>query len=92
MTRDNDKQPRTGSRTIPRRTILKAPLAGAAALAAPGLLIGEAHAAGKHMDLESFKGASIDWRMAAGEKITVGVIPPPATSRTSRPCSRTSRR
>ena len=75
MTKDNDRQPQEGSRTISRRTILKAPLAGAAVLAAPGLLIGEAHAAGKHMDFESFKGASIDWRMAAGEKITVGVIP-----------------
>ena len=27
------------------------------------------------MNLEAFKAAKIDWRMAAGEKITVGVIP-----------------
>ena len=75
MKKDKDNTPKPGSRTISRRTILKAPIVGAAALAAPGLLISEAHAAGKYMNLDSFKGANIDWRMAAGEKITVGVIP-----------------
>lgn len=72
---DHKTNARNGSHRISRRTFLKTPVAGAVALAAPGLLIGEAHAAGKHMDLESFKGANIDWRMAEGEKITVGVIP-----------------
>ena len=75
MKNDKDNTPKPGSRTISRRTILKAPIVGAAALAAPGLLISEAHAAGKYMNLDSLKGANIDWRMAAGEKITVGVIP-----------------
>jgi len=75
MAIDRENKPRSPSRTVSRRTVLKLPLAGAAALAAPGLLIGEAHAAGKYMDLESFGGANIDWRMAEGEKITVGVIP-----------------
>ena len=75
MKKDNDNKPPPATRTIPRRTILKAPLAGAAALAAPGLLIGPAHAAGKHMNLDSLQAANIDWRMAEGEKITIGVIP-----------------
>lgn len=60
---------------VTRRTVLKSTLAGAGALAAPGLLIGRAHAAGNYMDLESFRGAGIDWRMAEGEEITVAVIP-----------------
>lgn len=64
-----------GAQTISRRSILKVPLAGAAVIAAPGLLIGQAHAAGKHMNLDSFRSANIDWRMAEGEQITVGVIP-----------------
>jgi ABC-type glycerol-3-phosphate transport system substrate-binding protein len=55
--------------------VLKVPLAAAAAIAAPGLLIGKAHAAGKHMDLDAFRAAAIDWRMAEGASITVGVIP-----------------
>lgn len=60
---------------VTRRTVLKSTLAGAGVLAAPGLLIGRAHAAGNYMDLESFRGAGIDWRMAEGEEITVAVIP-----------------
>ena len=75
MAIDRKNKPSSNSRTLSRRSLLKAPLAGAAVLAAPGLLIGEAHAAGKYMDLASFKAANINWRMAEGEKITVGVIP-----------------
>src|SRR3990170_4796323 len=75
MTIDKDDKPPLGAPRIKRRTLLKASIAGAAALAAPRLLIGDAHAAGKHMNLDAFKAAKIDWRMAAGEKITVGVIP-----------------
>ena len=60
---------------VSRRTLLKTTLAGATVLAAPGLLIGRAHAAGQYMDLESFQGAGIDWRMADGERITIAVIP-----------------
>ncbi len=75
MTIDKDNKLRVRARSNGRRTILKASLAGAAVLAAPRLLIGDAHAAGKHMNLDAFKAAKIDWRMAAGEKITVGVIP-----------------
>lgn len=58
-----------------RRRFAKTAVTAGAAIAAPGLLIGRAHAAGRHMDLESFRGASIDWRMAEGQTITVGVIP-----------------
>lgn len=59
-----------------RRQMLKTTLAGIATLsAAPGLLIGRAHAAGQFMDLASFQGADINWRMAEGETITIGVIP-----------------
>lgn len=75
MTQDKDPKPHLCSRRIKRRELLKASIAGAATLAAPRLLIGDAHAAGKHMNLDAFKAAKIDWRMAAGEKITVGVIP-----------------
>ncbi len=71
--KDNNQKSRTG--TVRRRTVIKAPLAAAAAIAAPGLLMGKAHAAGKYMNLDSLKAANIDWRMAAGSKITVGVIP-----------------
>ncbi len=71
--KDNNQKSRTG--TVRRRTVIKAPLAAAAAIAAPGLLMGKAHAAGKYMNLVSLKAANIDWRMAAGSKITVGVIP-----------------
>jgi len=72
-TRRDDRRPRHG--TLSRRSILEMPLAAAAAFTAPGLLIGKAHAAGRYMDLESFRGAGIDWRMAEGARITVGVIP-----------------
>ncbi len=58
-----------------RRTLLKTTLAGATAVAAPELLIGRAHAAGKYMDLASFQGAGINWRMAEGESINIAVIP-----------------
>ena len=61
--------------SVSRRQMLKTALAGAAALSAPGLLISRAHAAGQFMDLESLRGAAIDWRMAEGETITIGVIP-----------------
>ncbi|GJL80938.1 MAG: sugar ABC transporter substrate-binding protein [marine bacterium B5-7] len=60
---------------VSRRTAVKTALAGAATLAAPGLMIGRAHAAGQYMDLGSFQGAGIDWRMAEGEEITIAVIP-----------------
>ena len=69
-----DKKGVPGS-SLSRRDILKTGLAGTAALAAPGLLIGQAHAAGEYMNLDSFRGASIDWRMAKGESINIGVIP-----------------
>jgi ABC-type glycerol-3-phosphate transport system substrate-binding protein len=75
MAIDRENKPNANPRTLSRRSLLKAPLAGAAVLAAPGLLISEAHAAGKYMDLASFKAANINWRMAEGEKITIGVIP-----------------
>ena len=75
MAIDRENKPNSNPRTLSRRSLLKAPLAGAAVLAAPGLLISEAHAAGKYMDLASFKAANINWRMAEGEKITIGVIP-----------------
>ncbi len=68
----------TGSRrarNVSRRDVLKTTLAGATTLAAPGLMIGRAHAAGQYMDLGSFQGAGINWRMAEGEKITIAVIP-----------------
>jgi len=58
-----------------RRKVLKTTAAGLAAISAPGLLIGRAHAAGEYMDLASFQGASIDWRMAEGEDISIAVIP-----------------
>ncbi|MGB7180656.1 MAG: hypothetical protein WBD51_01895, partial [Burkholderiaceae bacterium] len=64
-----------GNHNNKRRTILKGAVGAGVAVGAPGLLIGAAHAAGKHMDLDSLRGASIDWQMAKGEKITVGVIP-----------------
>lgn len=60
---------------VSRRTALKTALASATALAAPGLLIGRAHAAGEYMDLARFQGAGIDWRMAEGERITIAAIP-----------------
>lgn len=75
MKKDNDNPSRPSTATVRRRTLIKAPLVAAAAIAAPGLLIGKAHAAGKYMNLESIKAANINWRMAEGAKITVGVIP-----------------
>ncbi len=60
---------------VTRRDVLKTTLAGATTLAAPGLMIGRAHAAGEYMDLGSLQGAGIDWRMAEGEQITIAVIP-----------------
>ena len=72
---EENNQTRRPALKLSRRSLLKAGLAGAATLAAPGLLIGRAHAAGQYMDLESFRGAGIDWRMAEGEQITVAVIP-----------------
>ncbi len=66
---------RARSGLVTRRDILKTTLAGATSLAAPGLMIGRAHAAGEYMDLASFQGAGINWRMAEGEKITIAVIP-----------------
>lgn len=58
-----------------RRSALKTAATGFAMAAAPGLMKTSALAAGKHMDLESFRQAKIDWRQAKGAKITVGVIP-----------------
>ena len=72
---DKRPAPQHTAALFSRRSTLKLALAGAAAAGAPGLLIGRAHAAGKYMDLESLRGAAIDWRMAEGETITVGVIP-----------------
>lgn len=74
----NRKGQETGGHVAPRvtrRTALKAAVSGAAILAAPGILSGRAHAAGEFMDLESVRGAKIDWRQAEGAAITVGVIP-----------------
>lgn len=71
--RNSPDRHRSGS--VSRRDVLKTTLAGAATLAAPGLLIDRAHAAGQYMDLASFQGAGINWRMAEGEKITIAVIP-----------------
>lgn len=75
MHTEKAKRGLTDGAKVSRRRVLKSTLAGATTLAAPGLLIGRAHAAGKYMDLESIQGASIDWRMADGESITVAVIP-----------------
>ncbi len=75
MATNDDHPSRTPLSTLSRRRLLKGTLAGAAVLGAPALLTGRAHAAGTYMDLDSLRGAGIDWRMAAGEKITVGVIP-----------------
>ena len=60
---------------VTRRTALKAAAGAAALVAAPGLLTGRARAAGQYMDLETLRGAKIDWRQAEGAKITIGVIP-----------------
>lgn len=58
-----------------RRSALKTAASGLAMAAAPGILTSRAHAAGKHMDLDSFRKAKIDWRQAEGASITIGVIP-----------------
>ncbi len=60
---------------VTRRTALKVTAAGLATMAAPGILTQGAHAAGKNMDLDSFRQAGIDWRQAEGANITIGVIP-----------------
>lgn len=57
---------------ISRRKLLQTGAAGAAMLAAPGLLTRHARAQGKFDGLQS---AKIDWRQAEGSTITVGVIP-----------------
>jgi len=75
MSHDPNSPGRRGGPHFTRRSVLKSAAAGAATIAAPGLLIGRAHAAGEFMDLESFRGAGIDWRMAEGERITIAVIP-----------------
>ena len=75
MAKETDATRQTLSTSISRRQMLKTTLAGVATVSAPGLLIGQAHAAGQFMDLDSFRGAKIDWRMAEGETITIGVIP-----------------
>ena len=75
MTSKEHNKGRAGTRTIPRRSILKTSIAAGAGFAAPGLLIGRAHAAGAHMDLDALRAANIDWRMAQGANITIGVIP-----------------
>ena len=72
-TRKDDTRPLPAR--ISRRTALKTTLVGTMALAAPAILSRRAQAAGEFMDLGSFQGASIDWRMAEGEQITAGVIP-----------------
>ena len=71
---EKDKKRAPGS-SLSRRDILKTGLAGTAALAAPGLLIGQAHAAGEYMNLDSLRAARINWRMAEGESINIAVIP-----------------
>jgi len=73
---DKDQRPGIPDTTsISRRTALKAAAAGATALASPALFMRTARAAGQFMDLGSLQAAKIDWRQAAGSKITIGVIP-----------------
>jgi multiple sugar transport system substrate-binding protein len=58
---------------ITRRTLLKSGTGAAAfSLAAPSLM---RRAHGQEPDLAAYKSAKIDWRQAAGEAITVAVIP-----------------
>src|SRR3954452_4893695 len=57
---------------LTRREMLKAGAASSAALAAPGLLRG---ASAQEAELAPYTSAKIDWRQAAGEAITVAVIP-----------------
>jgi multiple sugar transport system substrate-binding protein len=63
------------SRHISRRAVLKSTVLGAAAIAAPGLLIGRAHAAGQFMDLRPLQDNGVNWRAAEGARLTVGAIP-----------------
>ena len=58
--------------TLTRRALLKSGAAGAGIVAAP-CIIRRAHA--QDADLEPYTAAKIDWRQAAGEAITVAVIP-----------------
>ena len=57
---------------LTRREILKTGAASLAALPAPGLL---GLACAQEADLAPYRTAQIDWRQAAGEAITVAVIP-----------------
>ncbi len=74
MLAEQNKTRRRGL-NMSRRDALKAGLVGTTALATPGLLIGQAHAAGQYMNLDSFRDARIDWRMAEGESVNIAVIP-----------------
>src|SRR3954467_9880607 len=58
--------------TLTRRALLKSGAAGAGVVAAPGI-VRRAHA--QDADLEAYTSAKINWRQAAGEAITVAVIP-----------------
>jgi ABC-type glycerol-3-phosphate transport system substrate-binding protein len=55
-----------------RRRFLKGTVAASAVAAAPGLV---RHAGAQEADLAPYRSAKIDWRQAAGETITVAVIP-----------------
>ena len=55
-----------------RRRFLKGTVAASALVTAPGLI---RHANAQEADLAPYKSAKIDWRQAAGETITVAVIP-----------------
>jgi ABC-type glycerol-3-phosphate transport system substrate-binding protein len=55
-----------------RRRFLKGSVAVSALVGAPGLL---RHAGAQEADLAPYRSAKIDWRQAAGETITVAVIP-----------------
>src|SRR3954468_8996433 len=57
---------------LTRRQMLKAGAASSATLAAPGLL---SRASAQDAELAPYRTAKIDWRQAAGESITIAVIP-----------------
>jgi multiple sugar transport system substrate-binding protein len=57
---------------ITRRGMLKVGAVSSVALAAPGLI---SSAAAQDADLAPYRAAKIDWRQAAGEAITIAVIP-----------------
>ncbi|MBM0206734.1 extracellular solute-binding protein, partial [Micromonospora sp. STR1s_5] len=57
---------------LTRRGVLKAGAVSSVALAMPGLI---GPASGQEADLGPYRAAKIDWRQAAGESITVAVIP-----------------